>query len=70
MASTTTLKRREQAESKSESLTVENKQLGKVVLFLKGLERNSNMEDEKWIFDFKYSEPLAFTQEKVVSINF
>ena len=45
---------------------IENTQLGKVVLLLKGLERNSNTEDEKSIFDFKYSEPLALTQENVL----
>ena len=52
------------------TMIIENTQLGKVVLLLKGLERDSNMEDEKSIFDFKYSEPLAFTQENVASINF
>ena len=35
------------------TIIIENTQLGKVVLLLKGLERNSNTEDEKSIFDFK-----------------
>ena len=52
------------------TMIIENTQLGKVVSILKGLEQNSNTEDEKSIFDFKYSEPLVFTQENVVSINF
>ena len=47
------------------TMIIENTQLGKVDLLLKGLERNSNTEDEKLIFDFKYSEPLALTQENV-----
>ena len=51
-------------------MIVENTQLGKVVLLLNGSERNSNTEDEKSIIDFKYSQPLALTQENVVSINF
>ena len=52
------------------TMIIENTQLGNVVSLLKGLERNSNTEDEKLIFDFKYSEPLAITQENVVRINF
>ena len=38
----------------------ENMQLGKVVSLLKGLEQNSNMEDEKSIFDFKNLFSLRF----------
>ena len=52
------------------TMIIENTQFGKFVLVLKGLDRDSNMEDEKSIFDFKYSKPLAFTQKNVVSINF
>ena len=52
------------------TMIIENTQLGEVVLLLKGLERNSNTEDEKSIFEFKSSESLAFTQENIVSINF
>ena len=35
------------------TMIIENTHLGKVVSLLKGLERNSNTEDEKSIFDFK-----------------
>ena len=35
------------------TMIIENTQLGKVVSLLKGLERNSNTEDEKSIFLFK-----------------
>ena len=42
------------------TMIVENTQLGKVVLLLKGLERNSNTEDEKSIFDFKIFRALSF----------
>ena len=45
------------------TMIIENTQLGKVVLLLKGLEQNSNTEDEKSIFDFKIFRaltPLSF----------
>ena len=42
------------------TMIIENTQLGKVVLLLKGLERNSNMEDKKSIFDFKIFRALSF----------
>ena len=42
------------------TMIIENTQLGKVVLLLKGLERNSNMEDEKSIFDFKIYDHHVF----------
>ena len=48
----------------------EKTQLGKVVSLLEGLECHFHAEHEKSIFDFKCSEPLAFTQENVGSINF
>ena len=35
------------------TVIIENTQLGKVVVLLKGLEQNSNMEDDKSIFYFK-----------------
>ena len=41
-------------------MIIENTQLGKVVSLLKGLERNSNTEDEKSIFDFKIFRALSF----------
>ena len=43
------------------TMIIENTQLGKVVSILKGLEQKFNTENEKSIFDLKYSEPLAFT---------
>ena len=48
----------------------EKTQLGKVVSLLKGLERHFCADDEKSIFYFKNSKPLAFTQEKVMKSNF
>ena len=48
----------------------EKTQLGKVVSFLKGLERHFYAEDKKTIFISKNSKPLAFTQEKVMKSNF
>ena len=42
------------------TMIIENTQLGKVVSLLKGLEQNSNMEDEKSIFDFKIFRALSF----------
>ena len=42
------------------TMIIENTQLGKIVLLLKGLERNSNMEDEKSIFYFK---SVSFTKD-------
>ena len=41
-------------------MIIENTQLGKVVSLLKRLERNSNMEDEKLIFDFKIYDHHVF----------
>ena len=41
------------------TMIIENTQLGNVVSLLKGLERNSNMEDEKSIFDFKIFRALS-----------
>ena len=46
------------------TIIIENTQLGKVVSLLKGLERNSNTEDEKLIFDIKKWRPLSFYTEK------
>ena len=46
------------------TMIIENTQLGKVVSLLKGLERNSNTEDEKSIFDFKIFRALSFYTEK------
>ena len=42
------------------TMIIENTQLGKVVSLLKGLEQNSNTEDEKSIFDFKIFRSLSF----------
>ena len=42
------------------TMIIENTQLGKVVSLLKGLERNSNTEDENSIFDFKIFRALSF----------
>ena len=45
------------------TMIIENTQLGKVVLLLKGLERNSNMEDEKSIFDLKIDAHYVFLRK-------
>ena len=42
------------------TMIIENTQVGKVVSLLKGLERNSNTEDEKSIFDFKICDHHVF----------
>ena len=42
------------------TMIIENTQLGKVVSLLKELERNSNTEDEKSIFDFKIYDHHVF----------
>ena len=42
------------------TMIIENTQLSKVVSLLKGLERNSNTEYEKSIFDFKIYDHHVF----------
>ena len=42
------------------TMIIENTQFGKVVSLPKGLERNSNTEDEKSNFDFKIFRALSF----------
>ena len=52
------------------TISNERTQLGKIFSLLKGLERHFYAGDETSIFYFKNSEPLAFTQEKLMKSNF
>ena len=51
------------------TMIIEKTQLGKVVSVLKGLECHFYAENKKSVFSSNNSEPLAFTQEKVIKSN-